>query len=402
MPRIAYQERTLVKDNSDDIAVILPAHNEEKVIKSSIEALCQVFHPYQIYVVSDGSSDKTAEIARLTFANVMELNPGLGKAKALVYTIKKQKLFSRYKYIFIMDADTRMDKNFVSRGLEILRDPDISAVFAAPMIDWDYPMKLTRAGYFIAYRERLNMILRYLLLYGQTWKYTNTNYVIPGFCTIYRSSVLKKIKLDEPGLLIEDFNTAFQLHKKKLGKIGFEFGLYAWDQHPDNLKDYWNQVRRWNIGFFQTVRKNGVWPSFFWVSLALFTYEVFASSVFMALLPFVLLGLAAPYIPASIPLLSDLAWIINTTIPGHITVATLYALVILFDYLISVMLGIIHRRPEFIVYGPFFIFMHYVTSLILMTSLIPGFFTSSSGRWISPTRREEHFIPQSLKSPAHA
>src|SRR3712207_8549707 len=40
-----------------------------------------------------------------------------------------------------------------------------------------------------------------------------------------------------------------------------------------------NQVKRWNIGFFQTYRSHGAWPSFFWFSTTLFTLEVFITAV---------------------------------------------------------------------------------------------------------------------------
>ena len=69
------------------------------------------------------------------------------------------------------------------------------------------------------------------------------------------------------------------MHKKKLGKIAYKPSIIGWDQHPDSLADYWKQVRRWNIGFFQTIRANGVWPSFFWVALGVFSLEVVLNSV---------------------------------------------------------------------------------------------------------------------------
>lgn len=383
---------TLPTPHSDEIAAILPAHNEGLVVHASVRALMQSLSPYQIYVISDGSTDNTVEEAKKEMVNVVDLTPGRGKAKAIVHALETYKLFERYNFIFIIDADTLVDKSFVPNALPMFRDPDISVVFAAPRIRWPKDVHINLGSYFIAYRERLNLILRYLLMYGQTWKFTNTNYVIPGFCTIYRSKILKQLEIDTPGLLIEDFNLAFQLHKKKLGKIGFDFKLFAWDQHPDNLPDYWKQVRRWNIGFFQTVRKNGIWPSFYWLALGVFTIEVFANSIFVALLPIILIGLAAPYFPPGTPVVTQAAWLSNATLPEGASFAYLYILLIIFDYTVSVMMGLIHKRMEFIIYGPFFMFMHYVTSLILMTAVIPGLITSSSGRWISPKRQKVALI----------
>ncbi|MBI4067727.1 glycosyltransferase family 2 protein, partial [Candidatus Gottesmanbacteria bacterium] len=353
-----------------DVAVILPAHNEELVIRQSIQALKRLVDKKQIYVVSDGSTDQTYNRARKERCHVSYLNPGLGKAKALVYLLKKFNLLEKYKLIFIVDADTRIDKQFLVRALPFFSDPEISVVFGTARINWPKHIIPSLKLYFIAYRERLNRLLQFYLIYGQTWKYTNVNFVIPGFATIYRSQILSKLEIDTPGLLIEDFNLAFQLHKKGLGKIGYHPSLVGYDQHPDNLRDYWNQVRRWNIGFFQTVRKNGVWPSFFWVSLGLFTVEVTLNSIFTLFLPFLFLYLISPLLITVHPIFLSYAEIFQNLGPyADLTIKDLVIATFVFDYATSVMVGLIYKKPQFIIYGLFFFFMHYITSLILLSSI---------------------------------
>ena len=63
--------------------------------------------------------------------------------------------------------------------------------------------------------------------------------------------------------------------------------------------------------------------------------------------------------------------------------------VFLIDYAFTVIIGFLNKKPQFVIYGLFFFFMHYVTSLILISSIIPGFFSTSKGRWTSPGRRVE-------------
>lgn len=382
-----FKKNKLLKKS--DIAVILPAHNEELVIQSSIKALKKSIRRKNIYVVSDGSKDETYKLARKERVHVSNLRVGRGKAKAMKYLLEKYKLFVKYKLIFIVDADTRIDAKFADIALSIFNDPDVAVVFGSARIPWPKHILPLKGFYFIAYRERLNRMLQYFLIYGQTWKYTNVNYVIPGFATIYRSEVLRQLEIDTPGLLIEDFNLAFQLHKKKLGKIGYHPTMIGIDQHPDNLVDYWKQVKRWNIGFFQTVKANGVWPSFFWVSLALFTIEVFLNSIFILVLPFLLLYLLIPFLP-DIPLLKQFETIYHTSGPfKQVRLVDILVTLLIFDYGMTVVIGLVHKKPQFLFYGLFFIFMHIVTALILLSSLYPGFFGKSSGRWVSPTRRVE-------------
>ncbi len=369
-----------------DIAVIIPAHNEEKAIVACIRAVKQSVKSENIYVASDGSVDKTWRRARAEGVHSVNIMPGLGKAKALVYLIKKFRLYQRYKFIMILDADTRIDKTYIPLALPLFNDQEISVVFPSARIHWPSHKMPRRELFYIAYRERLNRLLQYFYMYGQTWKYTNASYVAPGFATIYRTRVLRKLNIDTPGLLIEDFNLAFQLHKRKLGKMGYHPNFIGWDQHPNNLRDYWSQVERWNIGFFQTVRKNGIFPSFFYISMVIFSAEVWLNSFFVLLLPFLVLyhlGLAFPQIPV-LGYYSMLykEYGIFTNVPF----LTILLSIFFFDYLMTVVIGIMNKKPQFIFYGLFFFIMHYITSLILISSIIPGFFGSSDGRWVSPKR----------------
>jgi len=375
------------KYKTSNIAVVIPAHNEELVIKACIRALKQSIDKKQIYVASDGSTDKTYIKARSEQVKVVDINPGIGKAKALVHTIKKFNLFKKYKFIFIVDADTKIDKYFATRALGLFEDKEIKVIFGTARINWPSHI-IPRLGlYFVAYRERLNRMLQFFFMYGQTWKYTNVPYVIPGFATIYRSKTLKKLKIDTPGILIEDFNLAFQFHRKKLGKIGYSPTLVGWDQHPDNLVDYWKQVRRWNIGFFQTVKKNGIWPSFFWASLGLFMFEITLHAIFLLFVPFLALYWLSPWLLGNLPLYDSFVNLYRQFGPfQNVNIITILVSIFLYDYGMTIVFGLMGKKPQFAIYGLFFFFMHYVTSLILVSSIIPGFFGKSEGRWISPKR----------------
>lgn len=377
--------RTKLRVN--DVAAIIPAHNEEMAIRSCIKAIGQSLPRWQIYVASDGSNDKTYNRARREKCHVSRLIPGRGKAKAITYLIQRHKLYDRYKLIFIIDSDTRIDKNFVMRALPLFNDPEIGVVFGTARISWPKHIWPQLKYYFVAYRERLNRLLQYTFVHGQTWKYTNVSYVVPGFATIWRSSILKQVSIDTPGLLIEDFNTAFQIQKKKLCKVGFRGDLIGWDQHPENLSDYWKQVRRWNIGFFQTVKKNGIWPSFFWLSLGVFMVEVSLHAIFILLLPFLIVYLLLPMLPEGLPFSESYMSVYRFIGPyRYVTLRDLILTFVIIDYGLSVLIGVTHKKPQFIFYGIFFIFMHYVTSLILLSSLAPGFLGKSKGQWVSPAR----------------
>ena len=107
----------------EDLAVLFPAHNEEMVIEDSLQMLKKSLSADQIYVVSDGSVDRTYDLARKQGCHAVQIMPGQGKAKALVYLLKYFNLYQKYKLIFIVDADTKIDEHFVEKALPMFDDP---------------------------------------------------------------------------------------------------------------------------------------------------------------------------------------------------------------------------------------------------------------------------------------
>ncbi|MCX6811247.1 MAG: PIG-L family deacetylase [Candidatus Berkelbacteria bacterium] len=92
-------------NNMKNISCIIPAHNEEKLIgnvlkivkKAKKEGLIE-----EIIVISDGSIDKTAEIAQeANIDKVIVLNKNIGKGGAVI----KGMTSSKYDNILMLDAD---------------------------------------------------------------------------------------------------------------------------------------------------------------------------------------------------------------------------------------------------------------------------------------------------------
>jgi len=96
-----------------DLAVIIPAHNEELLIAGTVQALQQLVAPAtRVIVVADNCSDRTAEIARATGATVIERNDASRRGKGFALAFARDFLASAPpQAVFILDADCR-----VSRG----------------------------------------------------------------------------------------------------------------------------------------------------------------------------------------------------------------------------------------------------------------------------------------------
>lgn len=356
------------------VAAVVPAHNEELTIERTIGALLKILPQKNIYVASDYSTDQTIPIIRRMGIRSLDISPNLGKAKSLVNIMKEYGLLKAYKLILINDADTEIDKNYLKRALPVFNDPNIAAVAThgiARLQKYSIFQKL-----FITYRIRLWRIIQLGMRFGQTWKFTNVSFIVPGSLSLYRSKVLEKIEIDAQDLVIEDFNMTFELHRKKLGRIYYNPNIFGIHQDPYNLQDYIKQVQRWNVGFFQTVKRHGIWPSFFWLSTTAYYIELFLYALFISIVPIILIKFALNgFTDINIPLVYD-----------HLKLSDVLIGVFVMDYISTIIAAILEKKPSLLIYGLFFFILRYIDGLIYLGSPIVAFTTKSSGTWKSPKR----------------
>lgn len=94
-------------------AVLVPAHNEELLIATLCESLLDIDYPrecYEIYVIADNCSDRTADICSEHKVLVLERqSPGdEGKGQALAWGLNRLDL-GQFDGVFIVDADNYVD-----------------------------------------------------------------------------------------------------------------------------------------------------------------------------------------------------------------------------------------------------------------------------------------------------
>lgn len=107
------------------ISVVLPACNEEAVIgavlKDLEETLKALKEPYEIWVVNDGSTDRTGDIARRCGARVVDHPYNIGNGAAIKTGIRHS---SGDKLIF-MDSDGQHDPREIPALLKALESYDM-------------------------------------------------------------------------------------------------------------------------------------------------------------------------------------------------------------------------------------------------------------------------------------
>ncbi len=114
-----------------DLAVIIPARNEERTIARAVSSLAGC----RVYVVDDHSTDRTADLAREAGAEVLParpLSPGwLGKPNACWSGANA----TRSAWLLFADADTWYEPGFVPSLLEYAQKHQLSAVSVFPRIE---------------------------------------------------------------------------------------------------------------------------------------------------------------------------------------------------------------------------------------------------------------------------
>ncbi|MCA1602712.1 MAG: glycosyltransferase family 2 protein, partial [Acidobacteria bacterium] len=285
-----------------------------------------------------------------------------------------------------LDADTQLGPNFVDAALPLFDDPKVVAVAGCVHTDWN-PSGVSLFGkLLISHRGRIYAVTQRLIKIGQTWRRSNALYIIPGFASIYRTRVLPHIEINPPGLVIEDFNMTFEIYRRRLGRVDFTLDAWAVTQDPDRFGDYVRQTKRWTLGFWQTVRRYRLQANLFSVMLTLLVVEQVISSMLFVLLPALIsLGVLPMLFPdlLGIPRLGEFFSLIST----HVDLEIVLVAVLFPDFLLTIAVTIIERRPRYLLFAPAFLALRIIDSVIVLYTLPRAWTERSTGRWVSPTRR---------------
>ena len=129
------------------VSILIPAYNAEEWIAETIRsATAQTWQPTEVIVVDDGSSDRTAEIARRFASNgatvVSIKNQGAAAARNHAFGLSKG------DYIQWLDADDLLAPDKIERQLATLRDSDSRRVLlSSPWANFNYR---TRRAQFVS------------------------------------------------------------------------------------------------------------------------------------------------------------------------------------------------------------------------------------------------------------
>ncbi|MFX0136929.1 MAG: glycosyltransferase family 2 protein [Candidatus Hodarchaeota archaeon] len=231
-------------------AIVIPAHNEELFIADTVKNLFAQHYPrslYDVIVVADNCSDKTAQKAYDSGAIVQVRNDKLHYGKGYVIHWILDKLDTKsYDTLIISDADTHLSNNF-------LYEINQSMQAGSKVIQSYYTMSNPQQNLFTTFFSITNTI-RNLFYFWAKWK---SGFSVPlvgsGMC--FDLSLLKK--LNWTAFSITEDHEYFAFLADKQIRIDFCPRAKVFTHHSVSFRQATTQRLRWYGGKFLSMYRYG-------------------------------------------------------------------------------------------------------------------------------------------------
>ncbi|MGE5499784.1 MAG: glycosyltransferase [Syntrophothermus sp.] len=228
-------------------SILIPAHNEERVIGPTIEAMMNLNYPkdkLEIIVINDGSSDRTKEIIehyasidkRVVLFDIPKGQGGKGKSRTLNLGIKKAKS----EVIAIYDADNTPDPEALRYlVIQLVTNKDLGAVI----------------GKFRTVNKNTNLLTRFInietlsfqsMLQAGRWQMHNIA-TLPGTNFVMWNWLINKLDGWDEEALTEDSELSIRIYEEGY-KIKFIPYAITYEQEPQEWKVWLKQRGRWVRG----------------------------------------------------------------------------------------------------------------------------------------------------------
>jgi glycosyltransferase involved in cell wall biosynthesis len=133
---------TNTTDQSVTVSIVIPCYNHGQYIQETIDSIDvqKINHPIEIIIVDDGSSDantlqKLDALKQFNYTIIHQTNGGPGKARNTGIEIAVG------KYILPLDADNKLNPDYINKAVPILEKNQADIVYAAPVFFGDTSIK---------------------------------------------------------------------------------------------------------------------------------------------------------------------------------------------------------------------------------------------------------------------
>ena len=234
-----------------EATVVIACFNEEETIGETLDYVVAQDYPgrLRILIADDGSTDRTAELARARAATNPDIAvltvPHGGKAQTLTAALKRVQT----PLMATVDADTLLMPSALQRVIArlLISPPDTVAVAGAVFVRNSRQNFITRAqewDYFLG----IASVKRQQGLFQGTM-------VAQGAFSVYRTAALQQVG-GWPDRIGEDIVLTWAMMREG-GRVGYERTAIAFTSAPEDARAFARQRRRWARGMIEGLREHG-------------------------------------------------------------------------------------------------------------------------------------------------
>ncbi len=330
--RAARERRPLADSELPPLSVVVPCHNEERVIARTLRALLALDYPadrIEFLIVNDGSTDGTVAAVqpllvdpRVRLVEVPAAIAARGKAGALNHALS----VATRPLLAIYVADSTPEPGALRLLVEeLVRDPHLGAAI----------------GLYRVVNRRRNLLTRFLNIEGigfqwivQAGRWKLLRFVsLPGTNYVIRRQLVDSLGGWDPSALTEDAELTLRVYKSGY-LVKFVPASVSWEQEPETLPVWFRQRHRWVRGYNYLFRKYARsllrmrphrigWELLYSLSL----YYVFFLAIVISDLLFLL----------------SVSGLIRITVPGPYSLVWLFAF---FTFVLQILVALSCERDE--------------------------------------------------------
>ena len=330
------------------VTVLIPAHNEEMVIESTLEAMLRLDYPrdkLEIIVINDNSGDRTGAIldafaqkdSRIKPLHLKPPHAAKGKSAALNRGLE----IAAGEYVVVYDADNTPRRDAVKHLVSaIVDEPGIGAVVGKFRVINAYKNLLTR---FI----NIETISFQWMAQAGRWNWFGIS-TIPGTNFLIRRSILNRLGGWDERALAEDTELSIRVYEEGY-RIRFYPLAVTWEQEPETWRVWLKQRTRWVRGNQYVIMK--YLPRFFRLKRGRILFDL----VYFFFTYFMFLG---GVVLSHVLMLLNLLGIVEITLPGPFLLIWLLAYVL---FVVEIMVTLAIEKTELTFKNFLIVLVMYVT-----------------------------------------
>ena len=228
-------------------SVLIPAHNEEKVIAETVRHILASDYPnLEVIVIDDGSKDGTREVVRTSLGADPRVRliaiTNAGKAAALNRGLAE----ARGSVVVALDADTYFPPESIRNLVRWFADDSVGAVAGNAKVG--NRVNVITRWQALEYVTSQNLERRTLATLGCIT-------VVPGAVGAWRREALVKLGGFPADTLAEDQDLTIALLRAGY-RVLYDSQAIAWTEAPDTVSGLIKQRFRWAFGTLQCLWKH--------------------------------------------------------------------------------------------------------------------------------------------------